>query len=215
MPTPVPALQAPDGGPLDLDALVDALSSDFAVSAGGKRPVHRTRLDTFDRRLARGRPDAGARDQPRSTERLVLTGPDVASTVVAHVTDLGWPALAGALPESPVRDAVAPVADIRALLVVADQRRRVRRLELRNEDEKTVARLELDEPTAASADAAVVTVHALRGYEDQARRATPAADRSGVAAGRGRRRTRQPDRSVDPDRRQGRAGNRADRDGAR
>ncbi len=169
--TPVPALQAPDGSHLDLDALVDALSNEFAVSAGGKRLVHRTRLDTFDGRL-RAAGLTLQHETTGSTERLVLTGPDVASTIVAHVTDLGWPALVGALPESPVRDAVAPVADIRALLVVADQRRRVRRLELRNKDEKTVARLELDEPTGASSDAAVVTVHALRGYEDQARRAT-------------------------------------------
>jgi CHAD domain-containing protein len=58
------------------------------------------------------------------------------------------------------------------LIVVGDQKRRVRRLELRNEDEKTVARLELDEPAVASADPALVTVHSLRGYEDQARRAT-------------------------------------------
>ena len=64
------------------------------------------------------------------------------------------------------------MAGIRALLVVSDEKRRVRRLELRNEDEKTVARLELDEPAAASTHPAEVTVHALRGYEDQARRAT-------------------------------------------
>jgi CHAD domain-containing protein len=171
MPTPVPALQAPDGGPLELDVLVDALSGDFAVSAGGKTVVHRSRLDTFDGRL-RAAGLTLEHETTAATERLVLSGPDVSSTVVAHVTDLSWPAFAGALPDSPVRDAVASVAGIRALLVVADKKRRVRRLELRNEDEKTVARLELDEPSGASTDSAVVTVHSLRGYEDQARRAT-------------------------------------------
>jgi hypothetical protein len=48
---------------------------------------------------------------------------------------------------------VAAVSGIRALMVTSDQRRRVRRLELLNEDAKTVALVELDEP--ASADRAV------------------------------------------------------------
>jgi CHAD domain-containing protein len=171
MPTPPPALQAPEGGPLDLDALVEALSAQFAVSVGGKHTIRRTRLDTFDRRLR----SAGLTLEHQTgsaTDRLVLGGPDVASTVVANVTNVVWPALAGALPESPVREVAAPVAGIRALMVVSDERRRVRRLELRNEDEKTVARLELDEPAATSAAGAEVSVHPLRGYEDQARRAT-------------------------------------------
>jgi CHAD domain-containing protein len=179
MPTPAPALQAADGGPLDLDLLVEALSAQFAVSVGGKQAVRRTRLDTFDRRLR----SAGLtleHEAGSATDRLVLyffspggrSGPDVASTVVANVTNLTWPSLSGALPEGPVREAVAPVAGIRALMVVSDEKRRVRRLELRNEDEKTVARFELNEPAATSAEPAQVAVHALRGYEDQARRAT-------------------------------------------
>jgi CHAD domain-containing protein len=170
MPTPAPALQTTDGGPIDLDALVEALSGQFAVSVGGKQTIRRTRLDTFDRRLR----SAGLTLEHltgSAPDRLVLSGPDVASTVVARVTDVVWPTLAGALPESPVREAVAPIAGIRALLVVSDEKRRVRRLELRNEDEKTVARLELDEPAAASGQPAQVSVHALRGYENQARRA--------------------------------------------
>jgi CHAD domain-containing protein len=171
MPTPAPVLQAPDGGPLALDALVEALSRQFAVSVGGKQAIRRTRLDTFDRRL-RAVGLTLEHQTGSAPERLVLSGPEVASTVVANVRNLRWPSLAGALPESPVRDAVAPVAGIRALLVVSDEKRRVRRLALRNGDEKTVARLELDEPAAASASTAEISVHALRGYEDQARRAT-------------------------------------------
>ena len=171
MSTPPSALQAPDGGPLDLAALVDALSGDFAVSTGTRQVVRRTRLDTFDRRLHAAGLTLEHQVAPAG-ERLVLTGPPTASTVVAHVRDLRWPAHPAALPESPVRDAVAPVASIRALLVVSDEKRRVRRLELRNRDEKTVARLELDEPASTSTRPGQITVHALRGYEDQARRAT-------------------------------------------
>ena len=85
---------------------------------------------------------------------------------------LRWPAFADALPAGPVRDAVAPVSDIRALTVVAEEKRRVRRLELRNRDGKTVVRVDLDEPAGGgAARPATVTVRELRGYGDQARRA--------------------------------------------
>jgi CHAD domain-containing protein len=49
----------------------------------------------------------------------------------------------------------------------------MRRLELRNSDGKIVARVELDEPLSPSGPAqpARLTVHGLRGYDDQARRA--------------------------------------------
>jgi CHAD domain-containing protein len=66
-------------------------------------------------------------------------------------------------------------------MVVSDERRRVQLLALQNKDGKTVARVELDEPaaafvvsasaTAASTAPAQLTVHPLRGYDEQARRA--------------------------------------------
>ena len=60
---------------------------------------------------------------------------------------------------------------VRALMVASDERRRRRRLELRNEDGKIVARVELDEPASVPAEPARVSVMRLRGYDDQARRA--------------------------------------------
>jgi CHAD domain-containing protein len=171
MTSPSRALRAADGGPLDLEAVVGALSGDFAVAAGAKEVVRRVRLDTFDRRLR----TAGLTLEYQTTasgERLVLGRPDVPTTVVVPVTSLQWPALADALPAGPVRDAVAPVTGIRALMVVSDEKRRVRRVELRNKDQKIVARLELDEPGAASTAPAELVVRTLRGYDDQARRAT-------------------------------------------
>ena len=62
------------------------------------------------------------------------------------MSGLRWPAFADALPAGPVRDQVAAVAEIRALMVVDEEKRRIRRLELRNGDGKTVVRLEVDEP---------------------------------------------------------------------
>jgi hypothetical protein len=44
-------LQLPDGSPLDLPTIVDALGAQFGVETSAGEAVHRTRLDTFDRRL--------------------------------------------------------------------------------------------------------------------------------------------------------------------
>jgi CHAD domain-containing protein len=164
---------ADEGGRLELESIVSALSAQFAVDTGSRRVVRRSRLDTFDRRLSSAgltleHQIVGAGD---SGERLVLTRAD-GSTVAAPVKSPQWPALAGALPAGPVRDAVAAVIGIRALLPTSQERRRVRRLELRNGDGKTVARVEVDEPdSTATAAPAQVTVRGLRGYDEQARRA--------------------------------------------
>jgi CHAD domain-containing protein len=173
-------LEAADEGPLELESIVAVLSAQFDVATGSKRLVRRRRLDTFDGRLrvagltlehqlmgVRGR---AARD---SAEQLILGRPDGSSPLAVPVKDLRWPALADVLPPGSVRDAVAPVIGVRALMVASDERRRLRRLELRNSDGKIVARVELDEPASPSAPAqpAQLTVHRLRGYDDQARRA--------------------------------------------
>src|SRR6478752_6492140 len=142
MTTPALALQAAGGGALDLDTLVTTLSTRFAVQVGPRRLVTRTRLDTFDGRLAA----AGLRlehDVVASHESLVLERAD-SSTVTAEGPLPRWPAFAEALPPGPVRDEMAPVAGIRALTVLSRDKRRVRRLELRNSDAKLVVRLELD-----------------------------------------------------------------------
>jgi CHAD domain-containing protein len=172
MTSPTRALQAADEGRLELSAIVGALSEQYAVVTGAKQLVRRAQLDTFDRRLRAA--DLTLEHQIVATgERLVLGRPDGSATVVATVADLRWPALADALP-GPVRDVIAPVSSIRALMVTSDERRRVRRLELLNADGKTVARVELDEPASRSAKSgapARLTVRTLRGYDEQARRA--------------------------------------------
>jgi CHAD domain-containing protein len=174
------ALQAADEGPLELQSIVAVLSARFAVATGSKRLLRRRRLDTFDGRLRAagltlehqlmaGR-DRAARD---SAEQLVLGRPDGPSPLAVPVRDLQWPASAHSLPSGPVRDAVAPVIGVRALMVASDGRRCMRRLELRNSDGKIVARVELDEPASPSAHAepAQLIVSRLRGYDDEARRA--------------------------------------------
>jgi len=163
-------LQAVADSPLELQSIVAALAAQYAVTTGVKQLVRRRRLDTFDQRLHA----AGLTLEHQivaSGDRLVLGRRDGSSTVSVPLKDRQWPALADVLPSGPVREAVAPVAGIRALMVSADEMRRLRWLELRNEDGKIVVRVELDEPASAAATPARVTVRALRGYDDQARRA--------------------------------------------
>lgn len=169
--TDVLAARAPADGALDVDALQDLLSSSFHVVVGTPRVVRRARLDTFDGRLAR----AGRRLQhvtETADERLELADGD--ETVVARLPERApaWPAMAADLPDGPVRDDVSRWAGVRALMVVDEGRRLVRRAELRNADHKIVVRLVVDEPAdRASTEPATVVVRPLRGYAKDADRA--------------------------------------------
>lgn len=170
MTSPSAALLAPADSAVDLAEVVEALSASFTVVTGGSQVVRRARLDTFDHRLR----DAGLVLEHHATAtdgRLVLVGPDAVATRTEPVTDPRWPALSDALPAGSVRDALAPVTGIRALMVTSEERRRVRRVELHDPEGKTVARLQLDEPVGkTSAVPAEVRVLPLRGYDEAARR---------------------------------------------
>jgi len=194
MTTATQPLQASDESLLEHDLIVAALSAKYDVATGARRLIRRTRLDTFDRRLQA----AGLTMEHQiaaSGEQLLLGQLDGSSSPVAMpVKGLGWPAMADALPTGPIRDAVMPLTGIRALMVVSDEKRNIRRLDLRNKDSKTVARVDLDEPASAAATPAEVWVRTMRGYDEQARRATnlltgaglrplePGADSPAVAA---------------------------------
>jgi len=163
-------LQTADEIPFRFASLVTALSAAFEVVAGTKQLVRLSRLDTFDRRLDAA--DLTLEHQILAAgERLLLGRPDGSLTVAVLVNDLQWPALAGALPSGPVRDAIAPVIGIRALMVASQERRRRQLLQLRNGDGKTVARVELDEPASTHGAPAQLVLRVLRGYEDEAIRA--------------------------------------------
>jgi len=164
-------LQAPPGESLRIESIARALSSRYAVVTGASRRVRRRWLDTFDQRLSGGGLTL-EHQVVASGESLVLSLADGSPTVRVPAKDLRWPALAGALPPGPVRDAVAPVTGIRSLMVVSDKRRRIQSLSLQNQDGKTVARVELDAPASpASAAPTEVTLYPLRGYDASARRA--------------------------------------------
>jgi CHAD domain-containing protein len=160
----------PGSAALDVEALHELLASSFDVSVGRRRPVRRTALDTFDRRLAR----AGLRLElvtDAGVERLELT--QGGETLVQVIAGAGprWPAMAGVLPDGMLKDRVARLAGIRALLVVGENPRLVRCAELRNAECKIVVRLDLDESADGATSPPTVTVRPLRGYQKEAERA--------------------------------------------
>jgi CHAD domain-containing protein len=169
--TAVRSARPPGSVALDLTALHELLASSFQVSAGRRRLVRHTALDTFDRRLDRAgqRLELVAED---GDERLELTLPG--QTLAEMLTGTGprWPAMAAALPDGPLKDHVARLAKNRALLVVGESRRLVGRAELRNADSKIVVRIDVDEPADDGAEPpTTVTVRPLRGYQKEADRA--------------------------------------------
>ena len=155
---------------LDIGALHDVLASSFELSVGRRRVVRRRALDTFDRRLER----AGRRLQlvaEAGEERLELVASEETLVSVLAGAGLRWPAMAGALPDGTLKDHVARLAGIRALVVVDERRWLVRRAELRNADRKIVVRLDVEEPADGGAAPPMVTLRPLRGYQKEADRA--------------------------------------------
>ncbi|WP_407343679.1 CHAD domain-containing protein [Pengzhenrongella phosphoraccumulans] len=168
MTSPTRVFQGADAGRLDLGAVADELAGRYTIARGPVRRVRCRRLDTADRRMGAAGLTLDDQTAPRS-RRLVLGRAD-GSQAVAVVGDLRWPALAEALPAGPLADEVVPVLGIRALTVVADDLRSWQRWDLQDGEGKTVARVDVDEPIGDDGRPVVLTIQALRGYDDDARR---------------------------------------------
>ena len=170
----------------------DELATAFSVEEDRRATrLGRTWLDTFDWRLYR----AGLTLQhvstpgPRGTRELVLTDRG-GQRLTAPAGLARWPSPAGALPPGPLRDRVAAVAGLRALLPTVSVISQVREVRLRNADDKTVARIFLDAMSSRALGgapiAARLTVTEVRGYAAPARRAGRLLTAAGAAL------TRQP-----------------------
>jgi CHAD domain-containing protein len=163
-------LQDAEGGPITAEAIAAALIDEFSVGFGPRSVVRDADLDTFDRRLGAAAFSLHHLSDPVD-ERLVLISPGADAPLTMPITKVRWPALVTDLPAGAIREALAPLASIRALMVLDEQVRRIRHGEVRNEDQKIVARLELVEegPDAMAAPARLV-VHPLRGYRGESGR---------------------------------------------
>lgn len=156
------------------DGLPQICDPRFSIADGGRpRTLRRTWLDTFDWRLFR----AGLNLEctaGRGTSELTLTGRDgeaVASEVAGRTR---WPAMIDALPVGPLREQIAPIVGVRALLPVAQGTVAQARRRALNADEKTIAFLTVDQVALTQPHRATIparlTVSPLRGYQAQASR---------------------------------------------
>lgn len=153
----------PDG--FDLPALEAALAPLLRVRPDSVKVVDRGYYDTFDGRLQH----AGW-SLAREPGRLVLFDGTGAERAVADFTGASRRVFAGDLPESPLRDLVAPLVEVRALAPIAQLRTRLRMLRVLDGEEKTVVRIHVEEPVVtadtACAPGARLHVDAVRGYDE-------------------------------------------------
>ena len=151
-------LLVPDG--LDSSLLAAAVtSSGLSVEDAGSDDAQRTYYDTFDGRLC-----ASGRPATYEDGRLALNG------VWAAIERAPERMLAADLQPGPLRDALSPLIDVRALLPLAEVRVHERRLRILDSERKTVVRASIEEPTLAPSGATLrprVRLVALRGYDSE------------------------------------------------
>ena len=144
-------------GAVDVDAVAEALRPKFTLAAGPEHTASYTWLDTFDWRLH----SAGISLHYVDGGPLVLQLPDGAR-LQAPLTGVKWPAHAHDLPVGPIRDALAPLIEPRALMPVVSVHSAIQEARVLDREEKTVARLlteSVDDGTSQ------LRVQPLRGYE--------------------------------------------------
>lgn len=165
-------------GEMPPDAVVSSLQ---ALLPTRRRPIARQRLtmlDTFDGRVRR----AGAR-LTQSAGRVLSTiawqapgGRGPLATQVSHPVEFVWD-----LPEGPLQQALTPVIGVRRLLPQAEAEQYGAILEILDERQKTVARVQVESGLVRrftsrrtwQAVPTIVTLTALRGYGDVYERLVP------------------------------------------
>ena len=158
---------------VDEAVLATALAAGgFTVSSAATRhePLRRRWLDTFDWRLHRAGLELEQVEANGETS-FELRMDDGHDLGVPGAMPIEWPASADALPASVVRDRVAAVTGIRALIATACFEGSRATMRVLDDEDKTVARLHVDTIPGDDRGPARVTVIPLRGYDRQARRA--------------------------------------------
>jgi len=152
------------------NGMTDVLRSRFQVAADGTRTLRRVWLDTFDWRLYRAGSTLEYSSGPGMHE-LTLVTPE-GERLAAEVPRISWPRVPGIVPAGPVRERVAQIAGIRALLPVAESTSTQRSLRMLDGEGKTVVRITVDNADgrgpAATALPPRLTITPLRGYDAQA-----------------------------------------------
>lgn len=169
---------------VDFAAVQTALAARFEIQLGAARRVRTVWLDTPDCRLARA--GASLRDVRAGQDRTLILRLANGEQHTQTVT-LRWPARADALGEGPVRQAVTPMAGIRALVPILDVRSLRTTARLLDGAQKAVVDAvieggerpaassgpgdEANDTAGATSAALRIDLTAVRGYDAQLRRA--------------------------------------------
>jgi CHAD domain-containing protein len=152
---------------VSLAAAGEALARHLAVQDGRVHKQDRTFYDTFDGRVHRAGLSLVYADSEwqlveRRTGALRARLPAAAAAERMFVSELA---------PSPLREALMPIVDVRALMPVARVRSRERSLDVLDDEDKTVARMALEEPALVKSARAHVALRprirlaAVRGYD--------------------------------------------------
>jgi CHAD domain-containing protein len=144
-------------GAVEVEVVEAALAPKFSLGVGPEETVSHTWLDTFDWRLHA----AGITLEFIDDGPLIMQFPD-GGRLRAPQTKVKWPAQPHVLPVGPVRDALTPLAGLRALLPVVTVRCVARESRVLNADEKTVARLLTESVDGGTSE---LRIEPLRGYD--------------------------------------------------
>jgi CHAD domain-containing protein len=152
-----------------LEAAGEALKSHLDIREGGSCEIDRTFFDSFDGLL-----HAEGLSVVLEDGRLILiehdTGEERARLAAAQPTQ---PLLARDLEPGPLRDALAPVLEVRALLPLVHVHSRVRALDVLDGERKTVVRMTLEEPALVSSSSRHTALRPrlrlalVRGYDSE------------------------------------------------
>src|SRR5579871_3694726 len=160
-------LLAPEGA--TLESAAGAIAGALHVRERPARVRDRSYYDTFDGLLYQ----AGLTLE-HEHGALVLAEPESARVRARQALRRPTRALLlSDLPEGPLREALAPVIGVRALLPLVRLSSRERALDVLDEEEKTVAHVVVSAPAVPSADHAVVLLRpravltGVRGYDDE------------------------------------------------
>ena len=161
---------------IELAQIIGAIEAKFPVKREPQRSVHRTVLDTFDWRLF-------TRDSSlyvvENDGKVSLRFESPAHALECPLPNGKPPAFKQDIPEGRVRDLVGLAIDVRRLLARVEIELKVQTFCLLNEDEKTVARLQVQKGTAAnpandgvrSPLPVMMQLTPIRGYENSQRAA--------------------------------------------
>jgi CHAD domain-containing protein len=164
-------LLPPEG--MTLEAAAAAIAGALTVRERVARERERRYYDTFD-----GLVRASGHTVVHEDGELALAarnGGAAGSTV--SLRRPSGPLLASQLPGGPLREALAAVIEVRALLPVARVHSRERAIDVLDDERKTVVRMTLSAPAVTTPDGALVVLRPrlvltpLRGYDDELERA--------------------------------------------